>query len=114
MHPGTISPSKLTTHFFLRYLLHLKKQQGFIMGTRLPQATALFAALLAVSFGAAAWKAVAAAPPPIVVGSIKCLDCFPNDISAEDAFKGTFYNNSKTNENSALCQAKFNWEVLPK
>ncbi|CAN6301574.1 unnamed protein product [Urochloa humidicola] len=53
------------------------------MGTRLPQAAAVFAALLALSFGAAA-----AAAPPVVVGSIKCLDCSPNGVDAEDAFKG--------------------------
>ena len=59
------------------------------MGTRPPQAAALLAALLAVSFGAAAWKAEAAAAPPVVVGSIKCLDCSPNSANAEDALKGT-------------------------
>ncbi|CAN6295790.1 unnamed protein product [Urochloa humidicola] len=53
------------------------------MGTRLPQAAAVFAALMALSFGAAA-----AAAPPVVVGSIKCLDCSPNGVDAEDAFKG--------------------------
>ena len=41
--------------------------------------------LLAVSFGAAAPNAGAA---PVVVGSVKCLDCSPNDVNAEDAFKG--------------------------
>jgi hypothetical protein len=41
-----------------------------------------FAVLLAVvSFGAAE------AAPAVVVGSVKCLDCSPDD--AEDAFKGT-------------------------
>ena len=59
------------------------------MGTRLPQVAALLAALLAVSFGAAAWKAEAAAAPPVVVGSIKCLDCSPNSANVEDALKGT-------------------------
>jgi hypothetical protein len=40
-----------------------------------------FAVLLAVvSFGAAE------AAPAVVVGSVKCLDCSPDD--AEDAFKG--------------------------
>jgi hypothetical protein len=58
------------------------------MGTLVPQqAAVLLAALLAVSFGATAWKkAEAAAPPPVVVGSIKCLDCSPNDVNA---FKGS-------------------------
>ncbi|CAM0872249.1 unnamed protein product [Alopecurus aequalis] len=42
-----------------------------------------FAVLLAVvSFGAAE------AAPAVVVGSVKCLDCSPNDVNAEDAFKG--------------------------
>lgn len=63
------------------------------MGTLVPQqAAVLLAALLAVSLGATtAWtKAEAAAPPPpVVVGSIKCLDCFPNDVNSGDAFKGT-------------------------
>ena len=58
------------------------------MGTRLPQVAALLAALLAVSFGAAAWKAEAAAAPPVVVGSIKCLDCSPNGVNAEDTLQG--------------------------
>ncbi len=58
-----------------------------IMGTRLvPRETAAllgaFVALLAVSFGAVA------APAPLVVGSIKCLDCSPDDVKAEDAFRG--------------------------
>jgi len=55
------------------------------MGTLVPQqAAVLLAALLAVSFGATAWKK--AAPPPVVVGCIKCLDCSPNDVNA---FKGS-------------------------
>nr|CAB3496506.1 unnamed protein product [Digitaria exilis] len=58
------------------------------MGARLPQVAALFAAFLAVSFGAAVWRAEAAAAPPVVVGSIKCLDCSLNGVNAEDAFQG--------------------------
>jgi len=64
------------------------KKQDSAMGTRLPQVAALLAALLAVSFGAAAWKAEAAAAPPVVVGSIKCLDCSPNGVNAEDTLQG--------------------------
>ncbi|KAF0913360.1 hypothetical protein E2562_022162 [Oryza meyeriana var. granulata] len=57
------------------------------MGTRLvpPETAALLGALvalLAVSFSAVA------APAPVVVGSIKCLDCSPDDVKAEDAFRG--------------------------
>uniref|UniRef100_A0A0E0CXY1 Proline-rich protein n=1 Tax=Oryza meridionalis TaxID=40149 RepID=A0A0E0CXY1_9ORYZ len=57
------------------------------MGTRLvpPETAALLGALvalLAVSFGAVA------APAPLVVGSIKCLNCSPDDVKAEDAFRG--------------------------
>ncbi|XP_062209181.1 proline-rich protein 4-like [Phragmites australis] len=55
------------------------------MGTRrFPQAPVLvgaFVALLAVGLDAAA-------AAPVVVGSVKCLDCSPNDVNAEDAFKG--------------------------
>ncbi|KAJ1297979.1 hypothetical protein BS78_01G419500 [Paspalum vaginatum] len=64
------------------------KKQGSTMGTRLvPRAGVLLSALLAIGFGAAAWKAEAAPAPPVVVGSIKCLDCSSNDVNAEDAFK---------------------------
>lgn len=60
------------------------------MGALVPQqAAVLLAALLAVSLlgaSATAWKAEAAAPPAVVVGSVKCLDCSPSDV---DAFKGT-------------------------
>uniref|UniRef100_A0A0D9VRU5 Proline-rich protein n=1 Tax=Leersia perrieri TaxID=77586 RepID=A0A0D9VRU5_9ORYZ len=56
------------------------------MGARLvPPGTAALlgalVALLAVSFGTAA-------PAPVLVGSIKCLDCSPDDVKAEDAFRG--------------------------
>lgn len=40
--------------------------------------------LLAVSFGAEVSRAETA---PVVVGSVRCLDCSPNDVNAEDAFK---------------------------
>ncbi|XP_047087063.1 proline-rich protein 4-like [Lolium rigidum] len=59
------------------------------MGARLVPArgaAVLFGALVVlsavVSFGAAALT------PTVVVGSVKCLDCSPNDVNAEDAFKG--------------------------
>lgn len=45
-----------------------------------------FVLLLAVSFGAEVSRAETA---PVVVGSVRCLDCSPNDVNAEDAFKGT-------------------------
>lgn len=42
-----------------------------------------FVVLLAVvSFGGAE------AAPAVVVGSVKCLDCSPADVNAEDAFRG--------------------------
>ncbi|KAM0858709.1 hypothetical protein ACQ4PT_047666 [Festuca glaucescens] len=43
---------------------------------------ALVVLLAVVSFGAAE------AAPAVVVGSVKCLDCSPDDVNAEDAFKG--------------------------
>ncbi|KAE8798940.1 proline-rich protein 4-like [Hordeum vulgare] len=52
-----------------------------MMGSRLALFGAL-ALLLAVSFGAAE------AAPAVVVGSVKCLDCSLDDVSAEDALKG--------------------------
>ncbi|KAK3151030.1 hypothetical protein QOZ80_3AG0240770 [Eleusine coracana subsp. coracana] len=52
------------------------------MGTRLlPQSAVLVVALLAVGLGAAA-------ATPVVVGTVKCLDCSPMDDNAEDALKG--------------------------
>jgi hypothetical protein len=60
------------------------------MGALVPQqAAVLLAALLVLAvslLGKTAWKAEAAAPPAVVVGSVKCLDCSPSDV---DAFKGT-------------------------
>ncbi|KAL6645930.1 hypothetical protein ACP70R_017538 [Stipagrostis hirtigluma subsp. patula] len=53
---------------------------------RVPRAAVLFgafAALLAV-FGVGA----AAAAAPVVVGSVKCLDCSPSGADAEDVFQG--------------------------
>ncbi|AQL08097.1 uncharacterized protein LOC100283568 precursor [Zea mays] len=58
------------------------------MGALVPQqAAVLLAALLVLAvslLGKTAWKAEAAAPPAVVVGSVKCLDCSPSDV---DAFK---------------------------
>ncbi|WVZ56216.1 hypothetical protein U9M48_006784 [Paspalum notatum var. saurae] len=85
MHPKRHFAIRAHRLLLLVRLLLLKKKQGSNMGTRLvPGAAVLLSALLAIGFGAAAWKAEAA---PVVVGSIKCLDCSPNDVNAEDAFK---------------------------
>jgi hypothetical protein len=85
-HP--FSSSKFTSvsssyHFFCR------TRSSAIMGARLVHArgaAVIFGALVVlsavVSFGAAALT------PTVVVGSVKCLDCSPNDVNAEDAFKG--------------------------
>lgn len=96
MHPSTISSSSRLTAFRSSSNIRISPDEegaatscrGSDMGALVPQqAAVLLAALLAVTLlGATAWKAEAAAPPAVVVGSVKCLDCSPSDV---DAFKGT-------------------------
>ena len=56
------------------------------MGTRLVPTEAVlacaFVVLVVVGLGASA------AAAPIVVGTVKCLDCSPMDVSAEDGLQG--------------------------
>lgn len=52
-----------------------------------PGAAVLFGAFV-VLLAVASFGAADAAAPAVVVGSVKCLDCSPADINAEDAFKG--------------------------
>ncbi|TVU47749.1 hypothetical protein EJB05_07358 [Eragrostis curvula] len=79
MHPMPLHPNP-SQPIFLREVGH-----NTSMGTRLVPRVAVvvgvFVALLAVGLGAAA-------AAPVVVGSVKCLDCSPMDVNAEDALKG--------------------------
>jgi hypothetical protein len=56
------------------------------MGTPLvPRAAVLACAFVAL---VAVVDLRSAAAAPVVVGTVKCLDCSPMDVSAEDALKG--------------------------
>ncbi|KAL6867507.1 hypothetical protein ACP4OV_015531 [Aristida adscensionis] len=60
------------------------------MGARrpVPRAAVLLRAFFALLAVVGVVTTAAAAAVPIVVGSVKCLDCSPSGVSAEDAFQG--------------------------